>query len=81
MKTVLSSKGQVVIPREFREEFKWKKGTKLNVQKTLSGIFIFSVPKSPLEKLGGMLENTLVSEKNVKELRKKDLLLERSVHR
>ncbi|MDO8633707.1 MAG: AbrB/MazE/SpoVT family DNA-binding domain-containing protein [archaeon] len=70
---VVSSKGQVIIPSRFREELKWKRGTKLNAQKTFNGVIFFPVPKKPLLALEGILEKTGISSSDVKKSRKEDM--------
>lgn len=56
----LSSKGQVVIPKEIRDELQWKAGTQLTVVSTSSGVTIKAIPQKAgrrLEDLIGMLKH------------------------
>jgi AbrB family looped-hinge helix DNA binding protein len=55
----LSSKGQVVIPKEIRDELRWEPGAQLTVISTPSGVTIKAVPKKTtrnLDDLIGMLK-------------------------
>jgi AbrB family looped-hinge helix DNA binding protein len=56
----LSSKGQVVIPKEIREELHWEAGTQLTVISTPFGVTSKAMPKKTgrrLENLIGMLKH------------------------
>jgi AbrB family looped-hinge helix DNA binding protein len=56
----LSSKGQVVIPKEIRDELHWEAGTQLTLISTGSGVTIKAMPRKPgrrLEDLIGMLRH------------------------
>ena len=55
----LSSKGQLVIPREIRDELSWNAGTKLTLVSSLNGVTLQGVPKKTGRKLvdlAGMLK-------------------------
>lgn len=55
----LSSKGQVVIPKEIRDELHWEPGLELTIETTESGVFLKSRPvakKLRLEDLRGFLK-------------------------
>ena len=41
----LSSKGQVVIPKEIRDELHWEAGTELTLVSNASGVTLKAVPK------------------------------------
>jgi AbrB family looped-hinge helix DNA binding protein len=56
----LSSKGQVVIPKEIREELHWEAGIQLSLISTPFGVTIKAMPKKTgrrLEDLIGMLKH------------------------
>lgn len=56
----LSSKGQVVIPKEIRDELHWDEGTQITLVSSTSGITLKAVPKKTgrkLEDLIGMLKH------------------------
>ena len=56
----LSSKGQVVIPKEIREELHWEAGTELTLIANASGVTLKAVPKKSgrnLSDLIGMLKH------------------------
>jgi AbrB family looped-hinge helix DNA binding protein len=56
----LSSKGQVVIPKEIRDELHWEAGTQLTLISTPSGVTIKAKPQKTgrrLEDLIGMLKH------------------------
>jgi AbrB family looped-hinge helix DNA binding protein len=56
----LSSKGQVVIPKEIREELRWEAGTELTLVSNASGVTIKAMPKKTgrnLADLIGMLKH------------------------
>lgn len=55
---MVSSKGQIVLPKEIRERYGWKKGTTVVVEDVFNGIMIFEVPDKPLLHLRGMLKNS-----------------------
>ena len=55
----LSSKGQLVIPREIRDELSWNAGTKITMVSSASGVTLKGAPKRTGRKLGdlaGMLK-------------------------
>jgi AbrB family looped-hinge helix DNA binding protein len=53
--TTVSSKGQVVIPREVREVLGWKPGTVLVIQEQGGGILLRPVPAFPLTTVDDIL--------------------------
>lgn len=56
----LSSKGQVVIPKEIRDELHWDAGTQITLVSSASGVTLKAVPKRTgrrLEDLIGMLKH------------------------
>jgi AbrB family looped-hinge helix DNA binding protein len=55
----LSSKGQVVIPKEIRDELHWTAGTQITLVSSASGVTLKAVPKKTgrrFEDLIGMLK-------------------------
>ena len=59
-KTMVSTKGQVILPKAIREKLKWKPGTELNVQETSNGVLLtparYFAP-TKLEDVAGMLRH------------------------
>ncbi|MBK7423058.1 MAG: AbrB/MazE/SpoVT family DNA-binding domain-containing protein [Propionivibrio sp.] len=56
----LSSKGQVVIPKEIRDELHWSAGTRITLVSSASGVTLKTAPKKTsrrLEDLIGMLKH------------------------
>lgn len=56
----LSSKGQIVIPKEIRDELHWEAGTLITLLSSASGVMLKAVPKKTgrrLEDLIGMLKH------------------------
>ena len=56
----LSSKGQVVIPKEIRNELHWAAGTRITLVSSASGVTLKTAPKKTgrrLEDLIGMLKH------------------------
>ena len=56
----LSSKGQVVIPKEIRDELHWDAGTELTLVSSASGVTLKAIPKKTgrnLADLIGMLKH------------------------
>lgn len=49
--TVVSTKGQVVLPASVREKKRWKPGTKLVVEETDEGVLLKSAPLFPRTKM------------------------------
>ena len=52
----VSSKGQIVIPREVREKLNITKGTKLEVIEMNGEIILIRLPDDPLKSLRGMFK-------------------------
>ncbi|MCK9991225.1 MAG: hypothetical protein RugAbin2_02239 [Rugosibacter sp.] len=56
----LSSKGQVVIPKEIRDELHWRAGTQITLVSSASGVMLKTVPQKTgrkFEDLIGMLKH------------------------
>lgn len=51
----LSSKGQVVIPKEIREELHWVAGTELTLVSNASGVTIKAMPKKTWRNLADLI--------------------------
>ncbi|MDE8343558.1 MAG: AbrB/MazE/SpoVT family DNA-binding domain-containing protein, partial [Acidocella sp.] len=45
--TVISTKGQVILPKAIRDQRKWASGTRLIVENTPDGVLLKSVPIFP----------------------------------
>lgn len=59
--TTLSSKGQVVIPKEIRDELNWHAGTQLTLVSSASGVMLKAAPSKTGRKLAdliGLLQHT-----------------------
>ena len=53
--TTLSSKGQVVIPKEIRDELHWDAGTQIALVSSASGVTLRAVPKNPGRKFADLI--------------------------
>ena len=51
----LSSKGQVVIPKEIRDELNWAAGTQISLISNASGVTLKAVPKKTGRKLAELI--------------------------
>jgi AbrB family looped-hinge helix DNA binding protein len=69
-------KGQIVIPKELREELKIKTGEKMLFKKLDKKILLIPKPKDPLQFIFGIAKGVKLGNlrKEIKELRKDDLL-------
>lgn len=59
IKTVVSTKGQVVLPKAIRERRRWPAGTKLIVEETPEGVLLKPEPlfrRTTTAEVGGMLK-------------------------
>lgn len=59
--TTLSSKGQVVIPKEIRDQLNWHAGTQITLVSSASGVTLKAVPRKTGRKLAdliGLLKHT-----------------------
>lgn len=71
-KTVLSTKGQLILPAEIRAERNLKPGTEFEVHSTPLGIFIVEIPKDPVKALSGLMKDSGIKEDALKKMRQKD---------
>ena len=53
--TTLSSKGQVVIPKEIRDELHWDAGTQIALVSSASGVTLKAVPKKTGRKFADLI--------------------------
>lgn len=51
----LSSKGQVVIPKEIRDELHWESGTQITLISSASGVTLKAAPKKTGRKFGDLI--------------------------
>ena len=68
----VSTKGQVVIPAEIRTHLGWEEGAIVNVQETPVGVFIFKIPKKPLQQLRGVLKGFRLTKADIRRTRQED---------
>jgi AbrB family looped-hinge helix DNA binding protein len=57
--TIMSTKGQVILPKAIRDELKWSEGTRLSVERTDEGVLLreaASIPRTKPEEVFGMLK-------------------------
>ncbi len=66
----VSSKGQIVIPKEIREKLHLKRGQKVRIEEVEGTIIIVPVPKNPIKAMKGMSTGFPESVKSIRELRK-----------
>ncbi|MEK6957414.1 MAG: AbrB/MazE/SpoVT family DNA-binding domain-containing protein [archaeon] len=72
-KTVLSSKGQLILPAEFRERRKVLPGTEFSVQELPGGGYMFiPIPKDPIKALRGIAKHLDISSSDIKKMRRED---------
>ena len=72
VQTTMSSKGQIVIPQEIREDLGWKEGTKLSVVETPNGILVVKIPHNPLKALEGIGKGLPIHSSDIRKLRQED---------
>ncbi len=67
----VSSKGQIVVPKEFRDDLGIKEGQKVVVEEVDGAIIIVPVPKDPVKALKGLAKGVFrkSSTELVRELR------------
>ncbi len=70
--TTMSSKGQIVIPEQIREDLGWKQGTKLSVVETPNGIMVVKIPRNPLKALEGIGKGLHIHSSDIRKLRQED---------
>lgn len=59
--TVVSTKGQVILPKSIREHRRWKPGTRLSVEETPDGVLLKATslfPERTADDLFGSLKHT-----------------------
>lgn len=70
MNSVVSSKGQIVIPQEIRERLKIRKGQRVRIEEVDGTIVVFPLPKDPIKALKGSAKIGGESTRIVRSLRK-----------
>lgn len=70
--STISSKGQIVIPSDIRDDLGWCKGTKINIQETPFGVMLFELPEKPLKAMRGILRGFKITRQDIKRMRKRD---------
>jgi len=55
-KVKVSPKGQIVIPKEFRDKFGIKEGEEVLVEESRKGVFIMKKEKNPVRAMVGLFE-------------------------
>lgn len=70
--TVLSSKGQIVIPAKLLVAKKDKAGTKFAVYPTSVGYELIEIPKDPIKALRGLTKDLNIPSDAVKKMRQED---------
>ena len=58
--TVVSTKGQVILPKAIRDRMRWSPGTRLTVEQTGDGVLLKAAPLFPetdLDSVCGMLKH------------------------
>ncbi|HLC79993.1 MAG TPA: AbrB/MazE/SpoVT family DNA-binding domain-containing protein [archaeon] len=71
-RTILSSKGQLVLPAQIREEEDWFSGTEFVVEKVPEGILLIPVPKDPVAALYGIAKGAGIKSSDIKKMRQED---------
>ncbi len=68
--TTMTSKGQITIPKEFREDFDLRKGTEVFISKDVEHMGIIIRPKMSLKQVQERLTNKKLRPINIKKLLK-----------
>ena len=70
MKTKISSKGQVVIPKSVRNHYQWKPGTVLHIEETPQGVVLSpaSHPSISQDAVYGCLKDKVSKKISLKEM-------------
>jgi AbrB family looped-hinge helix DNA binding protein len=70
MKTRVSSKGQIVIPKSVRNHYQWKAGTVLKIEETASGVVLSPAtnPSISQEEVFGCLKKEVSKRVSLKEM-------------
>jgi len=70
--TVLSSKGQLILPARIRSRRKFKSGSRFDVKDTPYGIMLIPVPDNPVRALRGIASGMGITYDEVKKMRLDD---------
>jgi AbrB family looped-hinge helix DNA binding protein len=60
LKTIVSTKGQVILPKAIRDQRRWHAGTRLTVEDTPEGVLLRPeppFPKTTVSQVAGMLKH------------------------
>ena len=74
---MVSSKGQIALPKSVRNEYRVMQGTRLTIERAVNGIFLVRVPEKPLLALEGMGKHLDLSVEDFLKERKKEAKNER----
>ncbi|MFH0714819.1 MAG: AbrB/MazE/SpoVT family DNA-binding domain-containing protein [Candidatus Diapherotrites archaeon] len=78
--TVLSSKGQLVMPAEIRQLDNLKAGTRFSIQRTPNGYVFVPIPKNVVKALSGLTKDLNIPEDALKKMRIEDERIFRRKH-
>jgi AbrB family looped-hinge helix DNA binding protein len=70
-RTRLSTKGQIVVPKEIRERHNWAPGDELVIEETAEGVLLKRAPRAPatrIEDVYGMLHRPGMRTVSIKEM-------------
>ena len=70
MRTRVSSKGQIVIPKAVRNHYRWKPGTVLKIEETEAGVVLspVGIASVPQKEVFGCLKNKVSKTVTIEEM-------------
>jgi AbrB family looped-hinge helix DNA binding protein len=74
--TVVTTKGQIIIPSRIRQKFHIKKGTRLSIEEKGDTLVLHPLTRDYFEKMAGILKSKKISSKTLIEERAKENGLE-----
>ena len=77
--STVSSKGQIVIPKELREKFGIKRGSRLTWIEAGSALILVPLPDDPISGSRGMLKGKKISTEKLLEARREERELEEQI--